>query len=304
MRNAIEMRELTKTYGKSRGIKGISLTVEEGDIFGYLGPNGAGKSTSIRCLLGMLHADSGEAYVLGYQVGRQQREILKRVGYVPAESFLYPSMRAGDVIRYAARMRGMDCSGEAERLCCKLEVDRRKRIGELSLGNRKKISIVCALQHMPELIILDEPTSGLDPLMQEVFFDLLTERSREGVTCFLSSHVLQEVKRCCRHVGILKEGRLVKADKVENLIGASLRKVRLSGVQNVPSVAGMGEIVREGEYIAFPFRGEMAELLQALQGLDIKDMLISEPSLEEVFMHFYVNEKQEGQGYGSGMAGV
>ena len=304
MTNAIEMRELTKTYGRSRGIKRISLAVEEGDIFGYLGPNGAGKSTSIRCLLGMLHATSGEAYVLGYQVGRQQKEILKRVGYVPAESYLYPSMRAGDVIRYAARMRGLDCSGEAERLCRRLEVDRRKRIGELSYGNRKKISIVCALQHKPELLILDEPTSGLDPLMQEVFFELLAERGKEGATCFLSSHVLQEVKRCCRHVGILKEGELVKADKVENLIGTNLRKVKLSGVRKVPSVAGMGEIVREGEYIAFPFRGEMGALLQALQGLEIKDMLVSEPSLEEVFMHFYINEKQEGQEYGSGMAGI
>lgn len=289
MGNAIEMRELTKTYGRNRGIREISLTVEEGDMFGYLGPNGAGKSTSIRCLLGMIHASSGEARVLGCQVGRQQSEILGRVGYVPAECFLYPAMKVEEVIRYAARMRRMDCTKEADRLCDRLEVDKGKRIRELSLGNRKKVSIVCALQHRPELVIMDEPTSGLDPLMQEIFFELVTERNKEGATCFLSSHVLQEVRRYCRHAGILKEGRLVKADTVENLIGASLRRVRLSGmsVSELPSVPGIGDVSREGEDMVFSFQGEMQELLGALQGLRIKDMLITEPSLEEAFMHYF-----------------
>lgn len=287
MRNAIEMRGLTKTYGRNRGIREITMTVEEGDIFGYLGPNGAGKSTSIRCLLGMIHASSGEACVLGHQVGREQREILRSVGYVPAECFLYPAMRVDEIIGYAAKMRGMDCSGEAGRLCDRLEVDRKKRVRELSLGNRKKVSIVCALQHRPELVIMDEPTSGLDPLMQEVFFELVTERNKEGATCFLSSHMLQEVRRYCRHVGILKEGRLVKTDTVENLIGTRLRRVRLSGVSKVPSVEGMGAVSKEGEDIVFSFQGEMQTLLGALQGLGIKDMLITEPSLEEAFMHYF-----------------
>ena len=287
MKNAIEMRGLTKTYGRNRGINEITMTVEEGDIFGYLGPNGAGKSTSIRCLLGMIHASSGEAYVLGRQVGREQREILRSVGYVPAECFLYPAMRVDEIIGYAAKMRGMDCSKEAGRLCDRLEVDRKKRVRELSLGNRKKVSIVCALQHRPELVIMDEPTSGLDPLMQEVFFELVTERNKEGATCFLSSHVLQEVRRYCRHVGILKEGQLVKTDTVENLIGARLRRVRLSGASKVPSVEGMGAVSREGEDVVFSFQGEMQTLLGALQGLGIKDMLITEPSLEEAFMHYF-----------------
>jgi len=292
--NAIEMKSLTKTYGKNRGIKNVTMAVEQGDIFGYLGPNGAGKSTSIRCLLGMISISGGEAYLLGHRVnGKRSWEVLRKVGYMPSEAYFYPSMRAGEVIRYAARLRGMDCRAEAEKLCARLEVDPDKRIQELSLGNRKKVSIVCALQHRPELVILDEPTSGLDPLMQEVFFELLLERNREGMTCFLSSHVLSEVNRYCRHVGILREGELAKVDTVENLTGADasqgrvLRRVKIWGVEALPKIRGISEAERTGDAVSFCWRGEMSELLRALQGLEVKDLLISEPSLEEVFLHYY-----------------
>lgn len=289
--SAIEMIKLTKTYGGNRGIQNITLAVEEGDVFGYLGPNGAGKSTSIRCLLGMISASSGEAYLLGSRAGeRGFPEALNRVGYMPSEANFYPSMRVGEVIQYAARLRGMDCAEEAGRLCRKLEVDSNKKIRELSLGNRKKVSIVCALQHKPDLVILDEPTSGLDPLMQEAFFELLMERNREGMTCFLSSHVLSEVKRYCRHVGILREGELVKVDTVENLTRSklhTLRKVKIYGAAEVPQIEGISEITKRDDVLAFSYQGEMAELVGALQGCEVKDLLISEPSLEEVFMHFY-----------------
>ncbi len=289
--SAIEMIKLTKTYGRNRGIQNITLAVAEGDVFGYLGPNGAGKSTSIRCLLGMISASSGEAYLLGSRAGeRGFSEALNRVGYMPSEANFYPSMRVGEVIQYAARLRGMDCAEEAGRLCRKLEVDCYKKIRELSLGNRKKVSIVCALQHKPDLVILDEPTSGLDPLMQEAFFELLMERNQEGMTCFLSSHVLSEVKRYCRHVGILREGELVKVDTVENLTRSklhTLRKVKIYGAAEVPQIEGISEITKRDDVLAFSYQGEMAELVRALQGCEVKDLLISEPSLEEVFMHFY-----------------
>jgi len=290
VRNAIEMKELTKRYGRNRGIEGISLNVEQGDFFGYLGVNGAGKSTSVRCLLGLVQITSGEAYVLGKKVGDKQQEILRQVGYVPSEAHFYPSMRVEEVIRYAARLRGLDCGVEADKLCDRLFVDRKKRIRELSLGNRKKVSIVCALQHRPGLVILDEPTSGLDPLMQEAFFELLSEYNKEGMTCFLSSHVLQEVKRYCRHVAILRDGRLVKADTVEHLAGSSLRKVKVCGLETLPFAAGMMGVVKKGEDFEFSFQGEISELLGALQGLPIKDLLIEEPSLEEIFMQYYERE--------------
>lgn len=287
MTYAIETKQLTKFYGKSRGISNISLKVEKGDIFGYLGPNGARKSTSIRCLLGMIHPSSGEACILGRQIGRQQTEILKHVGYMPSETMFYPSMKAGDVIRYAAKVRGIDCSHEAKKLCDRLEIDTKKKISELSLGNRKKISIVCALQHKPDLLIFDEPTSGLDPLMQEVFFDLLMERNKEGTTCFLSSHVLPEVKKYCKHAGIIRSGELVTVDTVANLTRSNLRNVKITGITDLPKLEGMSEVITQGKELSFTYQGEMQVLISSLYGLPVQDFIVEEPSLEEVFMHFY-----------------
>lgn len=295
MQNAIELKGLTKHYGKNRGIEQISLAVKEGDVFGFLGPNGAGKSTTIRCLLGMLHFQEGEVRVLGLSAPDAQKEILRQTGYLPSEVMFYPSMKAGEVIRYAARMRGLDCMQEAKRLCEKLEVDTEKKISELSLGNRKKVGIVCAMQHMPKLLVLDEPTSGLDPLMQEVFFELLMEANERGTTCFLSSHVLPEVKKYCRNAGIIREGKLIRVDSVENLTKSSLRKVRITGMKQAPVLPGITGMQADGEGISFSYTGSMEALLAALQGQPVHDLLITEPSLEEIFMHFYEEEgrKQE-----------
>lgn len=290
---AVEIKNLTKHYGKSRGVEDISLGVEEGDIFGFLGPNGAGKSTTIRCLLGMLHFQAGEASILGYEVGSRQREILRRTGYMPSEVMFYPSMKVSQVIRLAARLRGLDCTAEAKRLCDRLEVDTGKRIAELSLGNRKKVSIVCAMQHKPGLLVLDEPTSGLDPLMQEAFFDLLLESNRAGTTCFLSSHVLPEVKKYCRHAGIIREGRLVRVDSVENLTKSNLRKVKLTGVDTLPALPGITGVQAGKGEVTFSYTGDSKVLLALLQKLEPADVLIEEPSLEEIFMHFYEEGREE-----------
>ena len=214
---AISIENLTKTYGKNRGVNQLSLNVEQGDIFGFLGPNGAGKSTTIRSLLGLIRFQQGSAKIFGMDVKSRQKEILKEVGYMPSEAMFYPSMKVKDVIRFAADMRNMDCKKEAEMLCERLAVDTNKKIEELSLGNRKKVSIVCAMQHKPKLFIFDEPTSGLDPLMQAEFFKLILEYNSQGATCFLSSHVLSEIKKYCRHAAIIKEGKLICTDTVENL---------------------------------------------------------------------------------------
>ena len=277
-KNAIEIRGLTKSYGRHRGVRDISLEVKEGDIFGFLGPNGAGKSTTIRSMLGLIRFQAGEVRLLGMEAPKQQTEILRQTGYMPSEAMFYPSMRAGDVIRFAARARGMDCAGEAERLCSLLKVDAERRIGELSLGNRKKVSIVCAMQHRPRLLILDEPTSGLDPLMQEVFFELLLEYNRQGATCFLSSHVLPEVKTYCKNAAIIKDGSLVRVDTAANLARSDLRLVRLT---------------EDGEVKEFTWSGRMKELIDTLAGRNVEDLLIGEPSLEELFIHYY--EKDSGE---------
>ncbi len=205
----IQIDRLTKRYGRARGITELTLRVPEGSCFGFIGPNGAGKSTTIRTLLGLLSPTSGSARVLGLDCAGQRERILAQVGYMPSEAMFYPDMRVGEVIRLSADLRRMDCRDQAGALCRALELDPRKRIRELSLGNRKKMSIVCAMQHRPRLYVLDEPTSGLDPLVQRVFWSELENRRREGATVFLSSHVLYEVQRYCDRAAIIREGRLV-----------------------------------------------------------------------------------------------
>ena len=205
----IQIDRLTKRYGRARGITELTLRVPEGSCFGFIGPNGAGKSTTIRTLLGLLSPTSGSARVLGLDCAGQRERILAQVGYMPSEAMFYPDMRVGEVIRLSADLRRMDCRDQAGALCRARELDPRKRIRELSLGNRKKVSIVCAMQHRPRLYVLDEPTSGLDPLVQRVFWSELENRRREGATVFLSSHVLYEVQRYCDRAAIIREGRLV-----------------------------------------------------------------------------------------------
>lgn len=210
--NVIEINHLTKNYGKNRGIIDVSLEVKQGDIFGFLGPNGAGKSTTIRSMLGFLKPNAGSVSILGMDSIRNHEQILKEVGYMPSEAWFYDSMRVGDVIKYAADVRGIDCSSEAEMLCERLKVDIKKKIKQLSLGNRKKVSIVCAMQHKPKLFVFDEPTGGLDPLMQKKFFELINEYVEQGATCLLSTHVLSEVDKYCKTAAIMREGRLSMLD--------------------------------------------------------------------------------------------
>ncbi len=208
MTNVIEIEHLTKSYGKARGVIDVSLKVSEGDIFGFLGPNGAGKSTTIRSMLGFLKINEGSIRILGMDSIKDHEQILRNVGYMPSEAWFYDSMRVSEVIKYAADVRGLDCTEEAGKLCERLKMDTHKRIKELSLGNRKKVSIVCAMQHRPKIFIFDEPTSGLDPLMQRNFFELINEYVNEGATCLLSTHVLSEVNRYCKNAAIMREGRL------------------------------------------------------------------------------------------------
>lgn len=269
---AISIQNLTKNYGKARGVTNLSLNVEKGDIFGFLGPNGAGKSTTIRSLLGLIQFQEGSATILGMDVKEHQKEVLKRIGYMPSEAMFYPSMKVKDVLKFAADMRKTDCKEEGRMLCERLEVATEKRIEELSLGNRKKVSIVCAMQHKPELFIFDEPTSGLDPLMQAEFFKLILEYNRQGATCFLSSHVLPEVKKYCHNAAIIRNGRLICTDTVENLTKTNAKRIR---------------VVKDGAEEDFVFKGDLNELFAGFAGHNISDILIEEPELDEIFMHYY-----------------
>ncbi len=289
MSTVIETRQLTKYYGKHRGIEAVDLRVEAGDIYGFIGPNGAGKSTMIRTLLGLIRKTSGEAEVFGQPVGPSETSILERTGYMPGEAIFYDNMRVRDILALAQGVRKQSDLGYGKELSDRMQLDLNRKVSELSLGNRKKVSIVCALQHKPELIFMDEPTSGLDPLMQQVFWQILREQHRDGATVFLSSHILSEVQHHCTKAAIIREGRIIVDDAVENLSRTSARRVTLRGVNDVPQLEGVLESSTVSNGVAFLYQGEVAPLLKALDGLPLEDLTITEPELEEIFMHFYEN---------------
>ncbi|MGN0624964.1 MAG: ABC transporter ATP-binding protein [Oscillospiraceae bacterium] len=288
---AIETNQLTKFYGKSRGITNVNLSVEEGDFFGFIGPNGAGKSTTIRTLLGLIFPTSGSAAVLGKSISQNRIDILSQVGYLPSEAMFYSGMRVRDILSYSAKLHQKDCKEEAGKLCERLELDISRRVDELSLGNRKKVGIVCALQHKPKLYILDEPTSGLDPLMQKEFYELLTERNQEGATVFLSSHVLSEISRYCKHAAVIRDGEILVSDSVEKLGHTGVKRVTLQGAERVPEIPDAKNITAENGSVSFLYSGSPKQLLTSLADLSFEDFTVTDPDLEEVFMHYYAKEE-------------
>lgn len=285
--NAIETEKLTKTYGSSRGITELKLTVSSGDFFGFIGPNGAGKSTTIRTLLGLISPTSGSAKVLGLDIVSQKNEILSRVGYLPSEINFTSGMKVSDVIKYSANLRHKNCKDISDVLCERLGIDTGKKVDDLSLGNRKKVGIVCAVQHEPELLILDEPTSGLDPLMQREFFDILTEQNKNGSTIFFSSHILSEVQNHCRSAAFIRDGRIIVSDKVEKLEETGAKKVTLSGGFDTDGLSGINDLKIENDVTSFLYKGDVRLLLKKLAESNLSNVNITEPSLEEIFMNYY-----------------
>ncbi|MCH5275749.1 MAG: ABC transporter ATP-binding protein [Lachnospiraceae bacterium] len=287
--NAIKTTDLTKYYGKARGIIDLNLTIEEGEFFGFIGPNGAGKSTTIRTLLGLLKPTGGSAAIFGKDVVKEKESILADVGYLPSEAMFYPGMRVHQILKLSADVRKKDCREETKILCERLQLDTDKKVEELSFGNRKKVGIVCALQHNPKLLVLDEPTSGLDPLMQKEFFSILQERHQAGTTIFLSSHILSEVQRNCGRAAIIREGRLIACGSVEDLAKTSAKRITVYGDVKLEQLAGIkARHVIDGG-CSFLYSGDMNELVQCLSTGQISDLSVAEPDLEEIFMHYYTD---------------
>ncbi len=284
---AIKTEALTKFYGQNRGIVGLNLEVEQGDFYGFIGPNGAGKSTAIRLFLGLINATEGTAAVLGKDIAKSHEEILSRVGYLPSEAIFYKGMKVSEILSFSAKMRKKDCTSEAKILCERLELDTSKRVEQLSFGNRKKLGIICAIQHNPELYILDEPTSGLDPLMQKEFYTILKEKNEQGATVFLSSHVLSEVQKYCKNAGIIRQGRLLTSGSVSSLGHTGVKRVFLRGAVSVPEIPEIKNLKTEGDMMSFLYSGNVNELLVKLSTVKIADLNITDPELDEVFMHYY-----------------
>lgn len=291
--NAVEINHLTKFYGKSRGVTDLNLSIPEGDFFGFIGPNGAGKSTTIRTLLGLIAPTDGSTLIFGKDIRRNRKEQLADIGYMPSEASFYANMKVRDIIKYSAELRKRDCAAKASALCDRLELDTNKKISELSLGNRKKVSIVCALQHEPKLCILDEPTSGLDPIIQQEFFAILTEINKQGATIFLSSHILSEIQKYCRHAAIIRAGKLLLCERIENLTHTNAKNVTISGVSTPPNLSNIRNVKIDGDTVSFIYSGEPKALMNALAQMPLTDVNISEPDLEEIIMHYYKEKNDD-----------
>ncbi|MED2971042.1 ABC transporter ATP-binding protein [Fictibacillus sp. B-59209] len=294
--NVIEIKNLTKRYGNARGIEDISFHVEEGEIFGFIGPNGAGKSTTLRTLLSIIYPTSGSAAIFGKDVIKYGPEIKKQIGYLPSEVFYYDKMKVKDLLNYSTSFYKKDCKKRIRELAEIMDLDLNKRIDDLSYGNRKKVGIVQGLLHEPKLIILDEPTGGLDPLMQQKFFDLLKEENKKGATILFSSHILSEVQKMCDRVAIIKEGKLITVEKISTLQENNHKKIRIETKQPVDAgwfaVDGVTNIESDDHKISFLYSGNINLIMKRLVEIELSNVWVDEPDLEEIFLHYY--EKEDG----------
>jgi len=293
--SAIKLERVTKSYGRSRGVSDLDLTVERGELYGFIGPNGAGKSTTIRMIMQLTAPSAGSLAVLGTPLRGEQPELRRRIGYLPSEIALSPDMTGRQALELAAaaygrRLRDTPAAAYAERL----QWDMDKRVKSYSLGNRKKLGIVLSLLHTPELLILDEPTSGLDPLIQRELFDLLAELNRRtGMTVFFSTHVLSEVEKVCGRVAFIRDGKLIRVSRVDELAGKGdhIVEVRFAAEGDRREEYGLARIDGSAEYENGLHRlrsgSRLQETLSLLASLPVEDVTIRRPTVEELFMDDY-----------------
>lgn len=288
--SVIEVNHLTKYYGKARGIIDLSFRVEAGEVFGFIGPNGAGKSTTIRLLLSLIHPTSGSATLFGKDCIKYGPELRRDIGYLPSEVFYYERMKVIDLLKYSASFYNEDSTERMRELSELMELELHRRIEDLSYGNRKKVGIVQGLLHRPKLLFLDEPTAGLDPLMQRKTFQLIQEENQRGVTVFFSSHILSEVQRMCNRVAIIKEGRLIEVADIRTLQQNNYKKIRVEAAHVDAAhfdLFGVTHVERSDGAVRFFYKGDINAVMHRIGALTVSDVTIEEPTLEEIFMHYY-----------------
>lgn len=285
----LQINNLTKYYGKQKGVEHVSLDLKEGEIFGLIGPNGAGKSTTIRSVMNMLNKTEGTVTFLGKPLDKNSIDLKRQIGYLPGEVYLYEDMKVSQMLDYHQSFFKENLQKKRDYLVSALQVDVNKKIEDLSLGNRKKVGIVLSMMHDPKLLILDEPTSGLDPIMQKQFQKLLIEEKEKGTTIIYSSHILSEVSEICDRVGIVKDGKLVRVDAVENLAAHTLQHITIVSkhVQKIAEELKLDDAEISDDTLRFRFDGDINELISVSARYPISHMNIEEPSIEEIFMHYY-----------------
>lgn len=290
MSNMIKIKNLTKNYGKARGIENINIEIERGTIYGFIGPNGAGKSTTIKCMMNFIHKNTGEVYIDNELVNNKNYKMKAEIGYLPSEIHLYDNLTVKKMLDYSASFYTKDCSKRRKELVTALEVEEDKKIEELSLGNMKKVGIILALMHEPKVVIMDEATSGLDPLMQEKFYEILLEEKQKGTTIFFSSHILSEVKRICDKVAIIKEGHIIKIEDMNSFHASEMVQVEIVSNQVKEIIEKLaiknGTIEKENE-AKFIYEGNMNEFTKVISNYNISKLFIKELDLEDIFMHYY-----------------
>jgi ABC-2 type transport system ATP-binding protein len=292
MTAAIRTEGLTKDYGGGRGLFDLDLEVQAGEVFGYLGPNGAGKTTTIRLLMDMIRPGRGRAEIFGLDCQAKPVAVKRLVGYLPGEMPQFGSLKGRDVVTYVTGLRGGVDRQEVKQLAERLELDLGRRFREYSTGNKRKLVLLLAFMHRPQLLVLDEPTGGLDPLVQQEFYRLVDEARERGATVFLSSHILSELERVCKRVGIIRDGRLVQVARLEDLHHLRYHHVEVDFAGEVPeeavrTAAGVDHVEVDGRHLTCTVRGEFGPLVAALDRSEVSNLVSQEPSLEEIFLTYY-----------------
>ncbi|MDD4706378.1 MAG: ABC transporter ATP-binding protein [Bacilli bacterium] len=289
MKAALEIKNLTKYYGDILGVKNLNLELKKGEIFGFIGPNGAGKSTTLRCIMNLINKNEGEIYINGILFDKDNIPLKEIIGYLPSEINLYEDLTVQEILNYHQSFYKKDFSKNRNKLVKLFKLDENKKIENLSLGNLKKLGIVLALMHEPEILILDEPTSGLDPIMQQNFYNLLLEEKKKGKTILYSTHVLNEVAKICDRVGIIKEGTLLKIEAIENLHKLNLFYITIisEDVNKIIKELKLNKYELNNNLIKFRNTIDINILLKELTKHKISKLLVEEASLEDIFLHYY-----------------
>lgn len=288
METIIKIKNLTKKYGKARGIDTVDIAIEKGCIYGFIGPNGAGKSTTIKCLMNYINKNEGQIFVDDQEVKDKNYQMKEKIGYLPSEVHLYEDLSVKKMLEYSNSFYKKDCTQRMNELVQRLDVDVDKKIDELSLGNLKKVGIILALMHEPSILIMDEATSGLDPLMQEEFYEILEEEKAKGTTIFFSSHILSEIKRICDKVAFIKEGKMIRVDDINELNEDKIVNVTIQSkdIHAILEQLQINSMVKKDK-TTFIYQNDVNELIKILSGYQMDQLLIQQPTLEEIFMHYY-----------------
>ena len=285
----LEIKKLKKYYGDIRGVEDVNMKIKEGEVYGFIGPNGSGKSTTIKTIMSLINATSGNIYINGKDLDKNDLEVKKLIGYLPREIKLYDDLTAKEILDFHESFYDKNLSKRRKDLVNLLKLDESKNIEELSLGNLKKLGIVLALMHEPKILILDEPTSGLDPIIQNIFYELLLEEKKKGTTILYSTHILSEVSKICDRIGFIKDGVIIKEDNIKNIEENSMTYLTIESdeVDKIKKELNMKIIAETDNLVKFMNTLKYNELLNMLSKYKIRKLLVEEVSIEDLFIEYY-----------------